>query len=161
MVNPGFWHASPIYYIIPIISLSTLPIARVYRAVRSEIIDALSEDYILLARMKGFNHAQIIFRHILRNIIIPVIPVTFNAFFIVLNWSFLVEIVYRVPGIAVLLYDSLISANDITTFISFDVYMVTLVAGFYGLIALLAGLVMDVTNVMVDPRIKLTKTRRA
>lgn len=147
---------SGIYLIIPAIALSTLPIARISRAIRSELVDTFEEDYLVLARTKGFTHRQALIKHSLKNTIIPVLPQIFGAFMIVLNWSFLVEIVYMVPGVAVLLFDSLIMVDDITTFVFFDASIVVLIGAFYTIICLLGGFILDMANAIIDPRIKLS-----
>lgn len=144
-------------YVIPTIALSSLPLARITRAVRAELVDSFEENYILLARTKGFTHNQAVLRHSFRNIIVPVMPQVFNVFYIVLNASFLVELVYRVPGIASLLYDSMIEAGDMLTYITIDVGTVVFVGGFYASICLVVGLGLDMVNGLIDPRIRYTK----
>ena len=114
--------------IMPTIALSFAPMAVVTRFVRSEMIESLSSDYILLARAKGLSEKEVVNKHALRNSLIPML--TF----------------FSIPGIGAQFVDS-IPAKD------FPVIMATTIV--YAVILMLFILVTDILTAIVDPRVRL------
>ena len=85
--------------VLPALSLAALPTALIARLTRSSMVEVLQQDYILTAKSKGLNSFQIIYRHALRNALLPVVtylgPLTAN----VLTGSFVVEKIFGIPGL--------------------------------------------------------------
>ena len=141
--------AQPIYSaIMPIIALSMSVIANVARFTRTEMISVLNSDYIMLAKAKGLSRKDIIFKHALRNTLIPIITILGPILVNLMTGTMVVEKVCSVPGLGKLLINS-IQASD---------YNVILACAFlYAAMYILMMLVIDVSYGIIDPRIRLGK----
>ncbi len=140
--------------IIPILALSGPPIATLSRLVRGELAENFNQDYLLLARVKGLNKKQILFRHALRNSITPVMPEIPNLFVLVLMNAFFVEIVYNVPGVANLFLKNIYRAGPGPHFI-IDTPIITTISSFYAFMGLSIALLIDILYGFVDPTISV------
>lgn len=101
---PGQWKADRVapdffYLLMPILVLSARPAAQITRLCRASIIEALQQEYTKLAIAKGVTRSRLIFRHALRNAILPVITSIGSNFGILLTGSFIVEQAFLLPGI--------------------------------------------------------------
>ena len=130
----------------PIIALSFGSIAGYTRFVRAELTEALTSDYMLLARAKGLTRAQATARHALKNAFVPILPSILSEFVGLLGGSMIIEQIFAVPGVGQLYIKSL-------NLLDYDVFMVDCV--FYTFIGLLAGIVMDLSYGFIDPRIRM------
>jgi oligopeptide transport system permease protein len=142
--------------IIPIVTLSMVPIATILRLLRGEIDEILKEEYLLVARAKGLNKRQLIFRHVFKNSLTTMLPELTNLFLITLGVSFFVEVVYRIPGIASLMYDSIVyevPGGGHTVF--FDNNVIIAIGFIYSVLGLIVGLINDLLLPLIDPRIKI------
>jgi len=141
--------ASPLYSsVLPTISLSMFTVATIARFTRTEMLDVLGSDYMLLAESKGVYGPRLIWRHAIRNALIPVITVLGPLVVDLMTGSMVVEKIFSIPGIGTLLVQA-IQTND---------YNVTVVLSFvYSLMYVLMMLVVDVLYGVIDPRIRLTK----
>ena len=101
--------------ILPAISLSVPVIASLMRYMRSELIEVLNTDYILLARAKGLTKAQVIVHHALRNALIPVITVVGPMVVSIMTGSLVVEKFFGVPGLSNLLLNSVTMKDQFLT----------------------------------------------
>ncbi len=134
--------------IIPVIALSFTVIANVARFTRSEMIEVLSSDYILLAEAKGLDRKTLIKKHALRNTLIPVITVLAPIMVALMTGSMVIEQICGIPGLGSLLVQS-ITVND---------YNVTIAVAFiYSVMYILMMLVVDILYGIIDPRIRLGK----
>lgn len=134
------WHA-----VIPIIVVTTSDIAGFSRVMRGQMLEVLSQDYIRTARAKGLAERVVVYKHALRNAVIPFVANIGGILPGLISGAGLVEVVMAWPGITPLLLDSLQQQ---------DLYMV---AGFLtiGLILLMVGnLLSDLLLTWVDPRIR-------
>ena len=123
--------------IIPIIALSFSVIANVARFTRSEMVEVLSSDYMLLAESKGLDRKTLIRRHAIRNTLIPVI-----------TGSMVIEQICGIPGLGSLLVQS-ITVND---------YNVTIAVAFiYSVMYIAMMLIVDILYGIIDPRVRLGK----
>ena len=121
--------------------------ATVSRLMRTSMLDVMSQDYIKTAKAKGLSQRQIIWRHAVRNAIMPVVTVMGPLVASVLTGAFVVENIFAIPGLGRYFVTSVQSNNY------------TLIAGttvFYGTFLILANLVVDIIYGLIDPRIKLT-----
>ncbi|TRW74363.1 ABC transporter permease [Lactococcus lactis] len=132
--------------IMPTIALSFAPMAVVTRFVRSEMIESLSSDYILLARAKGLSEKEVVNKHALRNSLISMLTLIGPMAANLLTGSVLIEKIFSIPGIGSQFVDS-IPAKD------FPVIMATTIV--YAVILMLFILVTDILTAIVDPRVRL------
>ena len=131
---------------LPIMSLSFGIIASLTRRTRAELTEALTSDYMLLARTKGLTKGQAIVRHALKNAMVPIFPGIIGSFLGVMGGSLIIEQIFAVPG-AGALYIKALLARDYDVFI----YL----TAFYTALGLVAGLVVDLSYGFLDPRVKV------
>ena len=129
-----------------VLSASFGSIAGYCRFTRAELTEVLTGDYLLLARTKGLNKRQSIMRHALRNAMVPIFPSIVGEFISVLSGSLILEKIFAIPGVGRLYLTSI-------TVLDYDFFM--LLSGFYCLIGLLAGIVIDLSYGIIDPRIRM------
>lgn len=134
--------------ILPTISLAMFVIATVARFMRTELIEVLGSDYILLAEAKGLTPVKVIFRHSLRNALIPVITVLGPLTVSLMTGSLVIERVFGIPGIGDLLVTA-INVNDLNVIIA--------VAFFYSAFYIGMQLLIDILYGVIDPRIRVAK----
>ncbi|MDE5977326.1 MAG: ABC transporter permease [Turicibacter sp.] len=133
--------------LLPAISLAVPVIASLMRYMRSELIEVLNTDYILLARAKGLTKAQVIFHHALRNALIPVITVVGPMVISIMTGSLVIEQFFGVPGLSQLLLNSIVMK---------DQFLTLGIAFFYAFLYVVVILVIDLLYGVIDPRIRLT-----
>ena len=134
--------------IMPTIALSLFSIAQIARFTRSEMVDVLGSEYMLLAQSKGLSRPILIFRHALRNTLIPVITVMAPLIVGVMTGSLVIEKMFSIPGIGQLLTMG-IQAND---------YNVVMACAFiYSLLYVIVMFAVDLLYGVIDPRIRLVK----
>lgn len=129
-----------------VLSLSLSSIAGYARFTRAELTEVLTSEYLLLARTKGLTRAQTTVRHALRNAMVPIFPSIISEVIAVLGGSLIIENIFVVPGVGEL-YVRSITALDYNFFL--------LLSGFYTLIGLTAGIVVDLSYGFIDPRIRM------
>ena len=121
-------------------------IASYARYTRAELSEVLTGEYMLLARTKGLTKRQAIFRHALRNSMVVIFPSILSEFVSVLSGSLIIEQMFGINGVGELYLNSI-------TFQDYDFFM--LLSGFYTLVSLLAGIVIDISYGFIDPRIRM------
>lgn len=132
--------------ILPAFSLSLFVISATMKYMRSELVEVLNSDYILLARAKGLNKAQVIVRHAIRNALIPVVTIIGPMAIGLMTGSLVIEMFYGVPGLGRLLLNA-INTNDY--------FLILGVNAFYSLLYVSIILVIDLLYGLIDPRIRL------
>lgn len=138
--------------IIPMIALSMGVIANVARFTRSEMIDVLQSEYILLAEAKGISRKHLILHHALRNCLIPVITVLGPIIVGLMTGSMVIEKICGIPGLGSLLVKA-IEVRD---------YNVILAVSFlYSVLYIVIMLIIDILYGIIDPRIRLGKEEDA
>jgi peptide/nickel transport system permease protein len=153
MVSVGHEYQGLQYFIdvvyhltLPAMTLAIFNIAFTTKITRGSVQEALTQDYILTARAKGIPESRVVFRHALRNALIPVVTYTGFNTGVLLVGAILTETVFAWPGMGSLLYDS-IRLRD---------YPVVLGIFIYGsIIVVLANLLVDILYGILDPRIRL------
>lgn len=131
------------HLVLPVLALSTGHLALMTRLTRTSMIETLQLDFVRTARAKGLSAQLVVFKHALRNALIPVIAAGGYSVGLLLSTSALVETVFSWPGMGRLLYDSLFK-RDYPVLIG--IFIVT------SLIAILANLAADMLQARVDPR---------
>jgi peptide/nickel transport system permease protein len=136
---------SPVYMILPTVTLGSRSAALMARFMRSSLLDVLRQDYLRTALAKGLSRGRVVWRHALKNAFLPVLTVLGTSFGALLTGSFVVETLFQVPGIG---YESI---NSITKR-DYPVIqgMTLLVAAIY----ILVNLGVDVLYGLIDPRVR-------
>ena len=149
IMEPGtdFFSWTMIRSMLPaVIALALGSIAGYARFTRAELTEVLTSEYLLLARTKGLTRGQTTVRHALRNAMVPIFPSIISEVILVLSGSLIIENIFVVPGIGALYVNS-ITALDYNFFL--------LLSSFYTLIGLAAGIVVDLSYGIIDPRIRM------
>jgi len=135
------WHI-----IMPAVTLSTIPTAIVARMTRSAMLDVLRQDYIKTAKAKGLSQFQVIFKHALRNAMIPVVTTIGLQFGVLLGGAILTETIFAWPGVGKWMYDAVMQRD----------YMV--IQGgtlFIASLFVVINLCVDVLYAVINPRISI------
>ena len=132
--------------ILPVVALGFGSLATISRLMRTSMLDVLGQDYIKTAKAKGLSQSGIIFKHALRNAIMPVITVLGPITASVLTGGFVVETVFGIPGLGRYFVQSVQGL---------DYNMIAGTTIFYGAFLILANLVVDLAYGLIDPRVKL------
>jgi peptide/nickel transport system permease protein len=133
--------------ILPALALSLGEIAILTRVTRSAMLDTLREDYVRTARAKGAPERTVLFRHALRNALIPVTTVAGLIAGFLIAGAVIIESVFRLPGVGQLVYDS-INNRDLIVIKNVVMLLTALV--------LLVNLIVDMIYVILDPRPKVS-----
>ena len=139
------WSASETHYTLPVIALCAYPMAYVTRLAKTSMLDALSQDYIRTAKAKGVARWSIIFKHALRNSLLPVITYAGPEIAYIITGSMVIETVFTVGGIGSK-FVSAISNRDYTMIMATTIFLASLMV--------VANLICDLLYKVVDPRIK-------
>src|SRR4030095_1889155 len=96
---------------LPACTLATIPLALITRITRSEMLAALGQDYVRTARAKGLAESKVIFKHTLRNALIPVVTVIGLQLGLLLSGAVLIETIFALPGLGRLVVNSVLSRD--------------------------------------------------
>ncbi len=132
--------------ILPVITLSLYPMAYITRLTRSSMLDVLGQDYIRTAKAKGVSGNKIIFKHALKNSLIPVLTYFGPMLAYIVTGSLVVEQIFAVPGIGRNFVNS-ITNRDYTLIMGTTIVLATLIV--------VMNLITDILYKVVDPRINL------
>ncbi len=133
-------------YVMPTIALGYYATPALMRLTRAGMIEVLGSDYIRTARAKGLSPASVLFKHALRNAIIPVVALAAVWFGFMLGGSIVIETIFNLKGIGWLSYDALLRSD-----LPVVQAIVLVFASFYVVLTLLA----DLLNAYLDPRISV------
>ena len=133
--------------ILPAFALAFGSMAIISRLMRTSMLEVLSQDYIMTAKAKGLSQRSIIWKHAVRNAIMPVITIMGPLVAAVLMGSFVVENIFSIPGMGLYFVQS-VQQNDYP--------MVAGLTMFYGSFLIFANLIVDILYGFIDPRVKLT-----
>nr|WP_319487394.1 ABC transporter permease [uncultured Caproiciproducens sp.] len=137
---------TPIHYILPVATLAFYPMAYITRLMRSSMLDALNQDYIRTAKAKGVSKFSMLFKHALRNAIIPIITYVGPLLAYTVSGSFVVEKIFNIPGLG-REFINCISGRDYPMVMSTTIFLAVLLV--------LINVLVDICYKLVDPRIKL------
>lgn len=132
------------HLILPVVTLSTVPMSILARYTRSTMLEALSSDYVVTARAKGSPEWRVVARHVLRNSLVPIVTSAGTQFGILLAGATVIETIFVWPGVGRLLVDA-ITARDYPIIEGFVLYA--------GAAFVVLNLVIDVLYAAIDPRI--------
>jgi oligopeptide transport system permease protein len=136
--------------ILPAFALSFGSLATISRLMRTTMLDVLGQDYIKTAKSKGLSQRKIIWKHAVRNAIMPVITVLGPIAAAVLTGAFVVENIFSIPGMGKFFVLS-IQTQDYT--------MISGTTLFYGAFLVIASLIVDIAYGFIDPRVKITEAK--
>jgi len=138
------------HLVLPAVTLGSGMAAVIARLVRTSMLDTLDSAYVQTARSKGLRERIVVYKHALRNALVPVVTIVGLQFGFVLNGAVVVEVVFQRPGLGTLLVDA-IFARDYPV-----IQAVTLLVGVF---FVLVNLLVDLTYHRLDPRIDLRRRR--
>jgi ABC-type dipeptide/oligopeptide/nickel transport system permease component len=141
----GGWD-SPRNWVLPTITLALAPMGIIARFTRASMLEVIRADYTLTARAKGLAEGPVIFKHALKNALIPVVTLLGPMFAAVGTGSFFVESIYRVPGMGRFFVLSMTGR---------DYPMIMAVVLTYGAFLAIMNVVVDLAYGALDPRIRL------
>jgi oligopeptide transport system permease protein len=142
---PALWD-SPLHYILPVITLGLRPAAIIARMTRSSMLDVIRSDFVRTAHAKGVAGSVVLYKHVLKNSLIPVLTLAGPLIAGVLSGSFVIEIVFGIPGMGKHLVQS-VTNRDYPLILGMTVV--------FSAMLVIANLVVDLLYTVVDPRIKL------
>lgn len=134
------------HYIMPVFALAAYPTSYIMRLMRSSMLDVLGQDYMRTAKAKGLSQKVILFKHALRNAILPVITYLGPMIAYTLVGSFIVEKIFTIPGLGGEFIKA-INGRDYTMIMGTTIFLATFMVFML--------LVVDILYTIVDPRIKL------
>ena len=138
------WSAQNPNYILPVISLSMYPMAYITRLTKTSMLDALNQDYIRTARAKGVASYKVIFKHALRNALIPVVTYVGPMVAFIINGSMVVETIFSTGGLG---------SYFVTSINNRDYTLIMGVTIFLAILMVTANLITDIVYKLIDPRI--------
>ena len=142
---PSARMGGPAHYVLPAITLGAFLVAGMMRLVRSSVLEVLESEYVKLARIKGLPRAVVIWKHCVRNALIPVVTL-FGVFFALLvTGAIVTETVFAWPGVGRLTYEAVIFR---------DYPLLQAVILLKAIIVLAVNLVVDVLYAYLDPRVR-------
>ena len=153
--TPGLSSTSPLgsvadlvrHLILPTITLALVDIGQFVLITRSSLVDVLTEDYILTAKAKGLSRRLVVWRHGVRNALLPVVTTTALYVGLTIGGAIQVETVFSWPGMGRLMYDAVLRRDYPILEASFFIFAVVVIA---------ANLVSDLLYQILDPRVRAT-----
>lgn len=136
------------HWILPVLSLSGMPLAFIARLTRTNMVEILKQDYIKTALAKGLPYYKIIIKHALRNALIPILAYLGHVATFILTGSFVIEKIFAISGLGGWLISSIMN-RDYTVIMGLTV--------FYSAFLLLLVFFIDLSYALLDPKIKITE----
>lgn len=142
---PTSGYGKPEQFVLPVFALGAFMVAAFLRLTRSGMLEALDSEYVKLARIKGLPETTVIWKHALRNSLIPVLTYIGTVFGRMITGAVVVETVFAWPGVGRLAYDAVMLR---------DFPVLQAVVLFFATVFLVVNLVVDILYAYVDPRIR-------
>ena len=133
-------------YIMPVVALALYPTFYMARLMRSSMLDVMGQDYMRTAKAKGVTTFKAIFKHALRNAILPVITYLGPLLAALMTGSFIIEKIFNIPGLG---------SEFVSSITSRDYPMIMGTTIFLAVFIIIMNLFVDIAYAIVDPRIKL------
>ena len=135
------------HLVLPVLVLATVPMSIIARMTRSSLLEVMSLDYMRTARAKGLNERNVVFRHAMRNSLLPVVTVVGLSLGGLLSGAVLTETIFGLTGVGRTLFDAITSRDYIV------IQGFTLVIAF---VYIFVNLLVDLSYAVLDPRIRLS-----
>ena len=142
---PSFGLTTWKHYIGPVIALGGFSLSFVSRLTRSSMLEVLQQDYIRTARAKGLPEYVVMYKHALKNALIPVVTYVGPMVAAILTGSFVIERIFAIPGMGKYFVES-VGNRDYTVIMGMTI--------FYAAFLVIMVLLVDILYVLIDPRIK-------
>lgn len=143
-VLPAALWKGPAYVILPALALAAQPTAFIMRLTRSSLVDALGQDYIRTARSRGIGPWSLLYRHALRNALLPVVSYIGPLAAALMTGSFIVETIFAIPGLG---------RHFVTSIYNRDYTVILGITIFYSFLIMMMNLLVDLIYPLLDPRI--------
>ena len=143
---PTYGLTSPLHYIMPVVALAYYPSSYISRLMRSSMLEVLGQDYMRTAKAKGLAQSVILFKHALRNAILPVVTYLGPLLAYTLTGSFIVERIFTIPGLGNSFISS-ITNRDYPLIMGTTIFLAALI--------IVMNMLVDIAYKLIDPRIKL------
>jgi peptide/nickel transport system permease protein len=140
----GFWDGI-LHLIMPAIALGTIPMAVVMRMTRSSMLEVMGEDYVRTARAKGVIPWRVIFKHALRNAMLPTVTVIGLQVGLLMGGAVITETIFSWPGVGQIAYESIYRR---------DYAMIQGVVLYAAALFVLVNLMVDILYAVLDPRVR-------
>lgn len=140
--------ASTKHIILPAAVLGLGTMAVCARMMRSSVLDVLSQDYVKTARAKGLSGVEIVWRHVIRNAMLPIVTILGPAVVNLTTGSLIIEQIFGIPGLG---------KYYVTSIVNSDYTLILGTTVFYAVLLVVALFLVDIAYGFVDPRIRLTK----
>jgi oligopeptide transport system permease protein len=134
------------YKVLPSFTLGLLPLAVCVRLVRGATLEAMQEEYVVAARARGLRNRRVLWIHVLRNSLLPVLTVIGPMIGYLVTGSFVIELLFSVPGISRYYVASML-ARDYTVVLGITVLLALLI--------IVANLIVDIAQAYLDPRVRV------
>jgi peptide/nickel transport system permease protein len=149
--NWPFWikvqHWAP-YLVLPLITYTYSSIAFLSRQMRAGAVEIFDQEFIKTARAKGLSESKILWKHVFRNALMPIITIFANVFPAAIVGSIIVETIFALPGMGHEIYDAVLN---------YDYPVIVAVFTIFGFLTLVGYLVSDILYAIADPRISYSK----
>lgn len=145
LLPPALWD-TPWHYILPVLTLGIRPAGVIARLVRSSVLEVIHSDFVRTAHAKGVAPRWVLYKHVLRNSLIPLLTISGPLVAGVLSGSFVIEILFAVPGMGKHLVQSVTNR---------DYPLIMGLTLLYSVMLIVANLAVDILYTIVDPRIEL------
>lgn len=133
--------------LLPALSLAVFPAASLARLLRVQMLEVLQQDFIKLARLKGLNTFEILYKHTLKNAIVPILGYLGPLFTTIVTGSFLIEKIFGIPGLGNWFVASVIQR---------DYPLILGITCYYGILLLVSIYILDLIAMLLDPRLRGT-----
>jgi peptide/nickel transport system permease protein len=131
--------------VLPLVTYTYASFAFISRIMRSALINELEQDYIRTAKAKGLSSSRVLWKHAVRNAMLPVITTFVNVFPAATAGSVIVETIFSYDGMGIAAYEAVIGR---------DYPVIVCIFSLAGLMSMIAYFIADILYVMVDPRIR-------
>jgi peptide/nickel transport system permease protein len=135
------------HLILPAIALGTIPMAIIARMTRSSLLEVLGQDYVRTARAKGLGNRLVVFRHGLKNAMLPIVTVIGLSVGGLLSGAVLTETIFGLTGVGRTVFESITGRDYIVI-----QGLTLIIAGIY----VLVNLIVDISYGFLDPRVRLS-----
>lgn len=143
---PSLGLNSPQSYIMPVVALALYPTFYIARLMRSSMLDVMGQDYMRTARAKGVGTMMMIFKHAMRNAILPVVTYLGPLLASLMTGSFIIEKIFNIPGLG---------SEFVGAITSRDYPMIMGTTIFLAVFVIFMNVLVDIAYAVIDPRIKL------
>jgi oligopeptide transport system permease protein len=145
------WTSGFKYTVLPTIALAFGSIATYARYMRTSVLDVINQDYILTAKAKGVSETATIWKHIIRNAILPIVTILGPQIASIITGTFIIERIFSIPGLGQYYVQS-ISIRD------YPMIMATTI--FFAFLFIVSVIAVDMLYGVIDPRIRVTGEKR-